>query len=571
LRFGAEIRRDVYGQLGNQFLNPLFNFNGFMTRNPANNQGGSAWADFLLGYANNIRYAPGSIDLRLKGTAQYYYYDHTWRARPGLTINLGLWYEYTPPYGDSNNTLANIFLPAMLPGVTNVQDPALHPVMVRAGSGDFYEGLQFRYSPAVRVARDGRMGDRLVNPDKNDFAPRIGIAWSPSNKWSVRTGAGIFYSAEVANTRFDLGRTLGGRFEGPFANDFPTVTTSNFMGSQGSLINIPGSPWTWGMDPNIRNSYSLQYLLNVQYELSQSTVFEMGYMGSQTRRLWGLTDANEPAPAANGTAPSTRAPFPEFGIIQWIHGNGRGNYNSLAGKLTRRFSSGLTALLSYTWSRSFDQVSAWRGQGDARSANTATCYLECEYAPSSYDTPHRAVTSLIYELPFGHGRSMGGNWNGFTNAVLGGWQVSSIITLQSGRRANFAGGRNSLQYLDGQRPSASGLPLELPSSERTLDRWFNTAAVVIPPQGVIGNIGRNVLVGPSQQSWDFSAHKQFRIVEGHTLTFRFEAFNFPNHPVFSRPGTNIGSNPSQIPNGFGQIRGTDTSMRQIQLGLKYAF
>jgi hypothetical protein len=145
------------------------------------------------------------------------------------------------------------------------------------------------------------------------------------------------------------------------------------------------------------------------------------------------------------------------------------------------------------------------------------------------------------------------------------------MTLQSGRRANFTGGRNSLSYQDGTRPNATGQELYLPESERTLDRWFNTNAVAVPAQGEIGNIGRNVLVGPSQQSWDFSAHKQFLIAEGHTMTFRFEAFNFPNHPVFSRPGTGIGNNPSLIPQAFGQIRGTETSMRQIQLGLKYAF
>lgn len=571
MRFGIEIRRDHYNQLGNQFLNPTFDHNGTMTRNPNTNAGGNAFADFLLGYPNNIRYALESVDLRLRGTAQYYYFDETWRVRPGLTLNMGLRYEYSPPYGDAQNTLANIYLPLLSPGVTNIQDPSVHPVMVRAGQGDFYEGLQFRYSPNVRVARDGRLGNRLVNPDKNDFAPRLGIAWNPSQKWAIRSGAGIFYSTEVANTRFDLGRTLGGRFEGPFNSATPTVTMTNFMGAQGSVINIPGSPWTWAMDPNIRNSYSFQYLLNVQYELSQSTVFELGYLGSQTRRLWGLFDANEARPSGDGSAPATRAPFPEFGIIQYIHSNGRGNYNSLAGKLTRRFSSGLTALLGYTWSRSFDQVSAWRGQGDSRSAQTTTCYLDCEYAPSGYDTPQRTTASLIYELPFGRKRSIGGNWNGLTNGLLGGWQVSSIITLQSGRRANFTGGRNSLAYQDGARPNATGLPLYLPESERTLDRWFNTAAVAVPAQGEIGNIGRNVLVGPSQQSWDFSAHKQFHIVEGHTMTFRFEAFNFPNHPVFSRPGTGIGNNPTLIPQSFGQIRGTETSMRQIQLGLKYSF
>ena len=156
------------------------------------------------------------------------------------------------------------------------------------------------------------------------------------------------------------------------------------------------------------------------------------------------------------------------------------------------------------------------------------------------------------------------------NAIIGGWQISSIVTFQSGRAGNVTGGRNSVAYQDGQRPSASGQSLSLPDSERSLDRWFNTNAVVMPAAGVMGNIGRNVIVGPSQQSWDFSAHKAFRIREGHTLTFRFEGFNIANHPVFGRPNTAVGSG-STIPATFGQIRGTDASMRQIQLGLKYVF
>jgi hypothetical protein len=127
-----------------------------------------------------------------------------------------------------------------------------------------------------------------------------------------------------------------------------------------------------------------------------------------------------------------------------------------------------------------------------------------------------------------------------------------------------------LAYTDGNRPNATGQPLELPDDQRSLDRWFNTAAVAIPAQGVIGNIGRNVGVGPAHQTWDFSAHKAFQIMEGHSLTFRFEAFNFANHPVFGTPASSVGT-ANTPPSGFGQIRGTAVSMRQIQLGLKYVF
>ncbi len=160
------------------------------------------------------------------------------------------------------------------------------------------------------------------------------------------------------------------------------------------------------------------------------------------------------------------------------------------------------------------------------------------------------------------------NWGAVPNQILGGWQVSSIITIQSGQVGNFLGSRNSLALQDGGRPNATGLPLKL--DHPTTAAWFNTAAVVIPPQGVIGNVGRDVIRGPAQQYWDFSALKSFRIREGHSLTFRFEGFNIANHPAFGRPASNVGTTSVKRAT-FGTITTLQVPMRQIQLGLKYTF
>jgi hypothetical protein len=568
-RFGGEVRRDRYNTIGNQFLNPEFLFNGDMTRNPNTQAGGSGIADYYLGYTMANRYAVSPAFLQMRGTSQYYFVDHTWRVRSNLTLNFGVRYEYTAPYTDRSGRFANLDIPKIQFGIINVPDINLHPTMVRAGtSGDFYEGLNFRY-PNVRVARDGRLGKALQNPDKNDFAPRIGIAWNPSSKWSIRTGAGMFYSPEVANTKFDLARTLGGRIDIRGANNIPTVTMENFLGPPGTLFSLP-SPWTWYLDPGIRNMFMLQYLFNVQREFGQNLVVEAGYLGSISRRLTGLWDINQPVPRGDGSAPVTRAPYPEISQLQSIHGDGRGHYNAASLKLTKRFSGGMTALVGYTWSRSIDTSSAWRGAGDDAAANDATCHLACEKGVSGFNTPHRMVASVLYELPFGRGKKFGADMHALPNAFLGGWQLGSIVALQSGRPFNFRGARNSLLYTDGNRPNATGASLQLPDGQRGLDRWFNTSAVVIPAQGVIGNIGRNAGVGPAHQTWDFSAHKIFPIVEGHSLTFRFEAFNFMNHPVFGTPAASVGSGATP-PSNFGQIRGTAASMRQIQLGLKYTF
>jgi hypothetical protein len=203
-------------------------------------------------------------------------------------------------------------------------------------------------------------------------------------------------------------------------------------------------------------------------------------------------------------------------------------------------------------------------------ATTPLAIFPVRRPPSAFDTSQRLVASVLYELPFGRSKAFGSNWGVVPNGVLGGWEIESIITIQSGQWGNIIGGNAALLYTGGQRPNATGQPLNLPADQRSLNRWFNTAAIAIQPQGTIGNLGRNVLLCPAEQNWDFAAHKTFQITEKNRLTFRFEAFNFPNHPFFGMPGVNIGSTPTAIPASFGQISST-TPMRQIQLGLKYSF
>ena len=582
-RMGAEVRRDRYNYNGGQFLDPSFEFNGQITRNPANNTGGANLADFFLGYLSTVRYAVAPAFGQLRSTGQAYYFQDTWRVKSNLTIDLGLRYEYVEPYVDRSGRLASLQIPKLIFGSVNLPSN-LHEVYVRSGSGDFYEGLPFRFAGTtlngvgipVQVARDGRLGPGLQNPDKNDFAPRLGIAWTVSPKWTIRAGAGIFYSVEVGNARFDMARNLTGKLQTVGATNFPTVTLANFILVDPSTGQVQPSgsvpqltiPQGWANAQNLRDSYTFQYLLNIQRELSKSTVLEVGYLGSQSRHLWGIYDSNQPITAPDGSAPNTRAPNPELGIIMLTDSDGRGNYNSVSGKLTRRFASGLTALAGYTFSKSIDTESAWRGQGDAVVANDATCLLKCEKGLSSFDTPQRFVASVLYELPFGKGKRFGSGWGAIPNQIAGGWQLSSIVTIQSGQVGNFSGARNSLALQDGARPNATGLPLKLDNP--TTSKWFNTAAVVIPPQGVVGNAGRDVIRGPAQQYWDFSALKSFRIREGHSLTFRFEGFNIANHPAFGRPAASVGST-TTLPANFGTITSVQVPMRQIQLGLKYAF
>ena len=234
-------------------------------------------------------------------------------------------------------------------------------------------------------------------------------------------------------------------------------------------------------------------------------------------------------------------------------------------KLTKRYSNGLTGLFSYTWSKSIDTASAIRNQGgDVLFPQNSGC-RQCERGLSGFNTEHRFVTSLLYDLPVGKGKKFNVS-NGFADAVIGGWQIGSIITVQSGFPLTVVNGRdrsNTGAFFD--RPNATGQNPQV--SSVTTENAFNTAAFIEQAAGTYGNVGRNTLIGPSFVRWDFSSLKNFRMPykEGHNLQFRFEAFNFPNHPNWGNPDANIQSG------NFGKIRGTRGDMRNLQLALRYTF
>jgi hypothetical protein len=193
--------------------------------------------------------------------------------------------------------------------------------------------------------------------------------------------------------------------------------------------------------------------------------------------------------------------------------------------------------------------------------------MRCERALSTFDTRHRMVTSLLYELPIGKGRKMAIS-NPVLNAIAGDWQLGSIFTLSSGFPLTVFAGRDQSNTGGGNdRPSYnSGVDPNMANHDPT--RWFNPAAFSLQPFGTFGNVGRNTLTSPSIFGWDFSSIKNFNLAykEGHQLQFRLEAFNLPNHPNWGNPDTNAGS-----PSTFGVIGGTRGNMRNLQVALKYIF
>ena len=555
IRFGANIRRDRFNQLGNQFARGSLILYGDAT--------GFAFADYMLGYSSQDEKALTLAVAQFRSTSQSYFADDVYKVRPNLTINYGVRYELVPPWHDKGGSEVNAYVP-FVDTTPNVQDLSRHPVLIRAGSGDFYQNKIIRFNSAIQTARDGRLGPNLITTDYSNFAPRLGISWSPGSKWTIRTGAGIFYAQDTGNPRFDMERNFGGRLRDNTSASAPLTFENPFL-AHGVTVS---RPYVLANIHKRRTPIVEQYLFNVQRELDSHTVVEVGYLGSEGHFLERFRAINEALPGPGSV--KSRQPYPEFGRIQEVDGEANSGYNSLTAKVTRRFSSGMTYLAGYTWSKSIDTGSGIRTLGqDSLFPQNSYC-VSCERALSIFDNRQRFVTSLLYELPFGKGKAFL-NRGGIANQVIGGWNVSTIVTAQSGFPLTVMDGNVSNVGAGFDRPNATGQATNLSSGKRSVYQWFNTDAYAQQASQTFGNAGRNTVIGPGIVNFDFSTLKDFHFTESKFLQFRMEAFNFFNHPNWSDPDTYLPDQPYAKGGTFGQIFGTRTSMRQIQLSLKLVF
>ncbi|HKC89517.1 MAG TPA: hypothetical protein VKG02_26275, partial [Blastocatellia bacterium] len=301
----------------------------------------------------------------------------------------------------------------------------------------------------------------------------------------------------------------------------------------------------------LRMGYDQHWNFGVQRELFSNTVVEVDYVGNKGSFLNGTNAANNP-PAGPG-AIQARRPYPRFGTINYFSQDVSTIYHSLQTKLEKRLSTGFWYLLSYTFSKSIQSQNA-----PAVGGNTAW-----ERSLTDFDIPHNLAASWGYELPVGRGKRLLNGANGFTNALLGGWQVQGIVVVRSGRpftptisadRANIG--------IGGQRPNRlSSGTLDNP----TVERWFDVTAFALPAQFNYGNSGANILREDRSKTFDFSVFKQFRITEGSQLQFRAEAFNVTNTASFNAPNAQIDTAT------VGRVTGTASLPRQIQFALKYNF
>jgi hypothetical protein len=592
-KFGGEIASRRYNQIGNQFPRGFFSFPSQYTADPGNiSRTGSAFASGLLGWTNESTRALGIANAQFRQWSEAFYVEDSYKIRPNLTLTLGVRYEFTPPFADRYRGMFNakFFCTGVLDGGREIDRNCPVPVLVRPGPGDFHEGLNVRMADDIpKATGDEVLHNRAtVLPDKNDWAPRIGLAWQPGAKWTVRTGFGIFYAQDTGNPVWDMARNLGFRESAISLDAVPTSNMLNPWAAQaapsGRCANWTGlclaGLYTFTNEVNRRTAYANQYLLNVQHQLTSSILVEIGYQGNTGKKLQRMFGYNDPiyrTSADDRRTANERRPWGAnlYGRLQTIGNVVSSNYNSGIVKVQQRFSRGLTYLVGYTWSRAIDGGSAIR-TNDGDNLFPANNYdFRREKGLSQFHQLHRVTASVLYELPLGKGKKSLGAAG---NAVLGGWAIGSIVTLATGTPFNGGGCGDLAGITQGSRGDATGISpfMDKPTPQEFYRRsptGRGAAAITcttLRADGINeltlreGNVARNPYISPGLLGWDFSALKRFQFGERTNLEFRFESFNFPNHPNWGFPDTNLTS-PL-----YGQITGA-RDMRTNQFALKLAF
>jgi hypothetical protein len=563
-KFGGEISRTRYNQIGSVVPRGRFSENGQYTisgvANGAKSVPANNIADWMLGLFSQYEGQFGTPIANYRGNYYALYAEDSWRIAPKLTLNIGLRWEYKAPWVDKFDNIVNVDFK---------WDNSMFPVFVRAGAGDpFQYNPQFRMPPTIPYVRDGRFGRGTNAPEKDNFAPRVGIAYSLNDKTVIRTGAGIFYVNEIGSNLFDIVRNppISVRLSETANNLIPNLS---WAAPFSPLNNIPS--FALAVQYNDPTSYVGQWTFGVQRQLTRDMSLETTYVGTTGVYLKRLITYNAPG-LAPGVQNNNR-PFPIFlGGQQTQGGSAHSTYHALQAKLQQRLSHGFTMLNSFSYGKSIDDFSAVRGTGFDGGPTDPYNIRGTGRGLSGFDFRMRFTSSLLYQVPIGRGKALLGGASRALDAIVGGWQLGGIITLQDGNPFSVACSSTTIQNGAGLgcRPDAvPGLNSNLPSDQQDPTHFFNTAAFVDRLSGGAalryGNAGRDVTTGPGIIDVDASVTKNFNFTERQYLEFRAEFFNIPNHPIFQAPGSTVGTGT------YGVIGSTQVDSRQLQFGLKYVF
>jgi hypothetical protein len=593
MRFGVDVR--FYRSFGKRFqtdIAPDFNFgtSAAFLRGPLDNAPaaplGQDLAAFLLGIPAGSMSRTASFATQDKFFG--FFLQDDFKLSPRLTLNLGLRYERETPITERYNRLVAGF-------AFNQPNPLEAAAQANYARNPIPElpTAQFRVLGGLQFVNQGGNERSPFKGEKNNFLPRLGLAWQPMDKLVLRGGYGIFYDTLGVNTTAPIQTGFsqstpiqasldnGVSYVATFANPFPNGLIAPPGASAGLLTNIGQSVSFF--DPNLKHAYAQRWSLGLQYELPFGFVVDSAYVGNRGTRIAVTRNYNAtpnrylstlptrdqttinflsqqfPSPfrglnsifGNNISREQLLRPFPHFGAVNVEQPIGYSWYHSMQSKIEKRFAQGLTFQLAHTWSKQMD-ATEFLNAGDPLPYETI----------SGGDRTHRVAASGIVELPFGKGRKFASDLPRWADAFVGGWQIAYVMQRQSGPPIGFG---NVIFTGDIQN-------IVLPKDQRDVDRWFNIDAGFNrnAAQQLASNLRTfplrfNGLRGDDQQRWDFSLSKKFIITERVNANFRAEAFNAFNHVNFSTPSTN----PTDT--NFGRITGTQSAARTWQFALKVTY
>jgi hypothetical protein len=504
IKIGAEFRDTQLNAILDYYTRGSLSFLGAIS--------GSGISDLLLGFPTFGLQSQSDNPQALRTAAYNAYVQDDWKIARRLTLNLGLRYEYDTPPVDPTNHMS-------------ILDLATQQIVQVGTHG---------------ISRSG------LRPDYDEFAPRVGFAWTPAEKLVVRGGYGIYYDSGMLVVNSSL------YFNPPYFSlqlALPTATSLPSLSNPFSK-GIPAAPSPNTLSPGLTNGYVQNWNLDMQRELSSSTVLSVAYSGSKGTHLIRSLDLNQPAPGPGEL--STRRPYPDFGSIFFTESGGNSNFNALEASVNRRLSHRFSLLASYTYSKSIDDTSAFLGTISDKNFPQNSHDRRAERALSSFDMRQRFTAAYSYSLP---GRAL---WNknfelrGIA-AAQSGQPMTPILLADNSNTGNTGG------IFGSDRPNVVGDPH---LSNPTVKEWFNTAAFAVAPPYQFGNAGRNIFTGPGLFNFDLALSRRFRIREGMSVQFDVESFNLFNRANFNLPQLYVDDSAT-----FGRIFSAQAP-RQIQFALR---
>ncbi len=525
------------------------------TVNPATGiAGGIAEADFLLGLPTTIAGGVNGGTWGQRNNLFAAFSQDDWRITPNLTLNLGLRWELVTPLDEVDNRQANFNL---ITGQEYV-----------SGQSCPYSNCNALYNQYNGIA---------------NFQPRVGIAWTPGGgKMVIR--AAYTLSSFLEGTGVNLRLPLNPPFGVEHLDQYTTAQYNVLPGStldQGFLpfIADPGDQYhsvtlrVW--DPNVRPALSNQWNFTMQYQLTPSTTVSAGYVGSRDTHLMVPMDYFQKVLNANGTVSPTQylagnpSLLADIGGISGTASVADQDYNGLQIVMQKRLSAGLQYSVAYTYSKCMTNAIGYfgqAGQADGPSPFFQNIYnAAADWGPCEYDATHNFVANALYELPFGRGRSIGGNLNKAVDAIVGGWQVGGILSLHTGFPVTVTASDASGTLAGAARANCL-FPATVYGEQNAPQGgylWFNPSAYAQPAEGTFGSCGNGTLRGPGLASLDFDLQKSFRIGERQSVDVRGEFLNLTNTPILNGPNHGIGPT-------LGLLQ-TSQGARNVQIAMRYRF